>query len=192
VIGDRFDARRAGGAIALARQAEDHPHGLRLEGVDLQGLLGLLPALFAGDDAVADRRQGAMLEALSRVLLHGPQGVLGILLGLILICVFCAITICPGSATACRRPDRVSVWPTAIRSPAAPTANSSPTTTIPLAIPTRGCSWASSPAPSCSADRPRWCLGSVPMAGFMVAGIYVVGMVAIWFGPETKGLPLED
>jgi len=34
--------------------------------------------------------------------------------------------------------------------------------------------------------------GSVPSAGMMVASIYVVGSVAIWFGPETKGVPLAD
>jgi MFS family permease len=34
--------------------------------------------------------------------------------------------------------------------------------------------------------------GSVPSAGIMVAWIYVIGVVAIWFGPETKGRPLED
>ena len=35
-------------------------------------------------------------------------------------------------------------------------------------------------------------LGSVPMAGIAVTTIYLVGLVAIWFGPETKGLPLQD
>ena len=34
--------------------------------------------------------------------------------------------------------------------------------------------------------------GSVSKAGIAVAAIYLVGMVAIWFGPETKGQPLED
>jgi MFS family permease len=34
--------------------------------------------------------------------------------------------------------------------------------------------------------------GSVPSAGAMVAWIYVIGIAAIWFGPETKGVPLED
>jgi len=35
-------------------------------------------------------------------------------------------------------------------------------------------------------------LGSVPMAGVTVTASYLVGLVAIWFGPETKGLPLPD
>ena len=35
-------------------------------------------------------------------------------------------------------------------------------------------------------------LGSVPTAAVAVTGIYVIGLVAIWFGPETRGLPLED
>jgi MFS family permease len=35
-------------------------------------------------------------------------------------------------------------------------------------------------------------LGSVPMAAVAVTGIYIIGLVAIWFGPETRGLPLED
>ena len=37
------------------------------------------------DDPVADRRQRAVPEALAGVLLHGPQGVLGVLLGLVLV-----------------------------------------------------------------------------------------------------------
>jgi MFS family permease len=34
--------------------------------------------------------------------------------------------------------------------------------------------------------------GSVPSAGLTLAWIYLVGMVAIWFGPETRGMPLAD
>ncbi len=34
--------------------------------------------------------------------------------------------------------------------------------------------------------------GSIPSAGMTVAWIYVIGMVAIWFGPETRGMPLVD
>ena len=34
--------------------------------------------------------------------------------------------------------------------------------------------------------------GSIPRAGMVVAWIYVVGLVAIWFGPETKGRSLAD
>jgi len=54
--------------------------------IDLQGLLGAVAVLLGGlDDAVADRRQGAVPEALAGVLLHGPQRVLGVLLGLVLV-----------------------------------------------------------------------------------------------------------
>jgi len=35
-------------------------------------------------------------------------------------------------------------------------------------------------------------LGSAPAAGAMMTAIYIVGFVAIWFGPETKGAPLQD
>ena len=34
--------------------------------------------------------------------------------------------------------------------------------------------------------------GSFPQAASVMAGIYVVGMVLIWFGPETRGQPLPD
>jgi MFS family permease len=34
--------------------------------------------------------------------------------------------------------------------------------------------------------------GSAPTAGAMVTVIYLGGMIAIWFGPETKGVPLQD
>jgi hypothetical protein len=45
-------------------QAEDPPHGLGLEGIDFQGLLGAVAAPIAGYDAVTDRRQRAIPEAL--------------------------------------------------------------------------------------------------------------------------------
>lgn len=35
-------------------------------------------------------------------------------------------------------------------------------------------------------------LGSVQMAGVAVVAIYALGGIAIWFGPETKGVPLQD
>jgi MFS family permease len=35
-------------------------------------------------------------------------------------------------------------------------------------------------------------LGSVPAAGRLMACVYLVGIVAIWFGPEMKGQPLQD
>lgn len=35
-------------------------------------------------------------------------------------------------------------------------------------------------------------VGSVPAAGRLVACVYLVGLIAIWLGPETKGQPLRD
>jgi hypothetical protein len=35
-------------------------------------------------------------------------------------------------------------------------------------------------------------VGSVPAAGAAVTTVYLVGLVAIWFGPETRGVPLPD
>jgi len=35
-------------------------------------------------------------------------------------------------------------------------------------------------------------LGSAPAAGASVTAIYLVGLVAIWFGPETRGVALQD
>src|SRR5271156_5694676 len=35
-------------------------------------------------------------------------------------------------------------------------------------------------------------VGSFPAAAAAVSFAYVVGAVAIWFGPETRGIPLED
>jgi len=35
-------------------------------------------------------------------------------------------------------------------------------------------------------------LGSIPAAGAAVTVVYAVGMAAIWFGPETRGVPLQD
>lgn len=56
--GDRLDAERPGASVAFPRQAEDLPHGLGLEGVDLEGLLGPVPALLGRrHDPIADRRQ---------------------------------------------------------------------------------------------------------------------------------------
>jgi hypothetical protein len=34
--------------------------------------------------------------------------------------------------------------------------------------------------------------GSAPAAGATVTSIYLVGLIAIWFGPETRGVPLQD
>ncbi len=35
-------------------------------------------------------------------------------------------------------------------------------------------------------------MGSVPMAAFAVSSAFLIGSLAIWFGPETRGVPLED
>src|SRR5262249_59478422 len=73
-------------AVALARQAEDQPHGLGLDGVDLKSFLDAVAALLGSlDDAVADRRQRAVPEALARGLLHGPQRGHGVLPRLVLL-----------------------------------------------------------------------------------------------------------
>jgi MFS family permease len=35
-------------------------------------------------------------------------------------------------------------------------------------------------------------MGSVPMAAYAVSWVFLIGSLAIWFGPETRGVPLED
>jgi MFS family permease len=35
-------------------------------------------------------------------------------------------------------------------------------------------------------------VGSVPKAAIVMSASYLIGLVAIWFGPETRGLPLPD
>jgi hypothetical protein len=34
--------------------------------------------------------------------------------------------------------------------------------------------------------------GSAPIAGAALTGVYVIGLASVWFGPETKDLPLQD
>ncbi len=53
---DVLDAHLAGGAVALQGKAIDQPHRIGVQRVNLQLLLGLSPALFGGDGAIADRR----------------------------------------------------------------------------------------------------------------------------------------
>jgi hypothetical protein len=48
MLGDLLDAHRSRCAITLARKAEDHSHGLGLDGIDLQGLLGAITVLLGG------------------------------------------------------------------------------------------------------------------------------------------------
>nr|WP_306770227.1 hypothetical protein [Mycobacterium sp. KBS0706] len=83
--GDRLDPHRTALTIPLEGQSEDQAHGFGMDGIDLELLLDLLPALLGGDDAVADRRPGTVPIALARILLHRPQGVLAVLLRLVLI-----------------------------------------------------------------------------------------------------------
>jgi hypothetical protein len=35
-------------------------------------------------------------------------------------------------------------------------------------------------------------VGTVPKAAMVLTASYLIGLVAIWFGPETRGLPLQD
>jgi len=35
-------------------------------------------------------------------------------------------------------------------------------------------------------------MGSIPKVAAILSLFFIVGLVAIWFGPETKGMPLED
>ncbi|KRR16422.1 hypothetical protein CQ14_16240 [Bradyrhizobium lablabi] len=86
VCGDGLDAHRPRASIPFPGQAEDQAHCLGLDGIDLQGFLGPVSALLGSfHDPVADRRQGAIPEALTGILLHGAQRMLGVLLGLVLV-----------------------------------------------------------------------------------------------------------
>ncbi|HUO22569.1 MAG TPA: hypothetical protein VMU59_08655 [Caulobacteraceae bacterium] len=85
IFGDRLDAHRAGRAVTLEREPKRQTHGIGVERIDLQLLLGLRTTLLGRDHPVADRRQRAVPEALSRILLQGAKDVLGVLLGLILV-----------------------------------------------------------------------------------------------------------
>jgi hypothetical protein len=86
MLGNRLDAHRPRGAVSFACQAEDQLHGFGLDGIDLQCLLGAVATLLGGfHDAVADRRQRAVPEALARILLHRSQRMLGVLLGLVFV-----------------------------------------------------------------------------------------------------------
>ena len=85
VADDVLHAHLTFGAVTVERQPVDQPHRLGVERVDLQLLLGLRAALLGRDDAVADRRQRAVPEALPGILLQGPDDVLGVLLRLVLV-----------------------------------------------------------------------------------------------------------
>ena len=60
--------------MALDRETEREPHRVGVQRVDLQLLLDLGSAFLGIDDAIADRRQRAVPEALARILLQGAQG----------------------------------------------------------------------------------------------------------------------
>ncbi|MDI1325602.1 MAG: hypothetical protein PSV23_02270 [Brevundimonas sp.] len=83
--GDGLEPHRSALPVTGQRPTVDGAHDLGLERIDLQLLLGLGPALLGGDDAVPNRRAGAVPEALPGVLFHGPQSVLGVLPGLVLV-----------------------------------------------------------------------------------------------------------
>ena len=80
-----LDAHRAGRAVALQGEPIDQPHRVGVQRIDFQLLLDLRPALLGRDDTIADRRAGAVPEALAGILLHGPERVLAVLLGLVLV-----------------------------------------------------------------------------------------------------------
>ena len=55
--GDGLDAHRTRSAVTQQCEAEDRPHSLGMEGVNLQPLLDLGAALLGGHHPIADRRQ---------------------------------------------------------------------------------------------------------------------------------------
>nr|WP_263596060.1 hypothetical protein [Brevundimonas aurantiaca] len=85
VLGDRLYAHRPGRAVAFQRQLERQPHRIGVQRVNLQLLLDLRAALLGRHDAVADRRQRAIPEALPGILLQRAQDVLCVLLRLIFV-----------------------------------------------------------------------------------------------------------
>jgi len=64
MLGDRLDAHSAARAVAFQDQLEDQLDRVRMQRINLQDLLHLLAAVLGIDDAVADRRQRAVPEAL--------------------------------------------------------------------------------------------------------------------------------
>src|SRR5208337_869313 len=64
---DRFDAHRAGRAVALAEQSEYQPHDFGFNRIDGEAFLGFRAALFRRDDGVAVWGFGAVPEALPGV-----------------------------------------------------------------------------------------------------------------------------
>ncbi|KGJ05212.1 hypothetical protein IT41_07490 [Paracoccus halophilus] len=85
MLDDGLDAHLAGIAVSFQRQAIDQADRVGVQRVDFQLLLDLRAALLGRDDAIADRRQRAVPEALPRVFLQGAQDVLGVFLRLVFV-----------------------------------------------------------------------------------------------------------
>ena len=66
-------------------QLENEPDRFGFDRVDVQFLLDLRAALLGLNHLVAERSRGSVPEPLTRVLLHGPDDVLGVLLGLVFV-----------------------------------------------------------------------------------------------------------
>nr|WP_255367418.1 hypothetical protein [Caulobacter sp. UNC279MFTsu5.1] len=84
-VDDALDAHGAAGAVAGQGQIEhqaDHVRALRF---NLQLALDLDAPLFRVDHPIADWRARPIPEALAGVLLHGAQGMLGVLPGLVFV-----------------------------------------------------------------------------------------------------------
>ncbi len=82
---DCLNAHGAGCAVTLQGEAVDQSHGVRVQGVNLQPLFDFRAALLGRDNAVADRRAGAVPKTLAGILLHGAQRVLAVFFGLVLV-----------------------------------------------------------------------------------------------------------
>jgi hypothetical protein len=100
IVHDRLHAHRAAVAVSLRCQPEDQTYGVGMQRVDLQLLLDLCPALFCRDRTIADRRQGAVPEALPGILLERAQNVLGVSLDRYSSnsAMICRIMTCMGSS----------------------------------------------------------------------------------------------
>jgi len=82
---DGLNAHGAGCAVALQGETVDEPHCVRVQRVNFQPLFDFRAALLRCDDAVANRRAGAVPKTLARVFFHGAQRVLAVFFGLVLV-----------------------------------------------------------------------------------------------------------
>ncbi|MEI9992649.1 MAG: hypothetical protein WDM86_21780 [Rhizomicrobium sp.] len=82
---DVLHAHWAGRAVALQRKPINQSDRVGVQRIDFQLLFDLGPTLLRRDDAIANGRQGAVPETLTGILLQGPQDVLGVLFGLVLV-----------------------------------------------------------------------------------------------------------